>query len=55
VTQAGFTGAGVNTVTKSGSNNFAGTVYGFYRNEGLTGGKVDGNEIVVPKLDQYQA
>ncbi len=54
VTQAGFTGAGVNTVTKSGSNVFAGTVYGFYRNEGLTGGKVDGNEIVVPKLDQYQ-
>jgi Carboxypeptidase regulatory-like domain len=54
VTQAGFTGAGVNTVTKSGSNVLTGTVYGFYRNEGLTGKKVDGNKIVVPKLDQYQ-
>jgi len=42
VTQAGFTGAGINTVTKSGSNITTGTIYGFYRNEGLTGKKVDG-------------
>ena len=55
VTQAGFTGAGVNTVTKSGSNNYAGTVYVFYRNQDLSGKKVDKNKIVVPDLSQLQA
>jgi Carboxypeptidase regulatory-like domain len=54
VTQAGFTGAGVNTVTKSGSNNITGTVYGFYRNQSLTGKKVDGTKLSVPDLKQLQ-
>ena len=54
VTQAGFTGAGVNTVTKSGSNKFTGTVYSFYRNQSLTGNSVDKNKVVVPNLNHYQ-
>ena len=54
VTQAGFTGAGVNTVTKSGSNKFAGTVYSFFRNQSMTGKSVEQNKLVVPDLNHYQ-
>ena len=54
VTQAGFSGASINSVTKSGTNNFQGTVYGFYRNQDMTGKTVDGTDIFVPKLNQGQ-
>lgn len=55
VTQSGFTGAAVNAVTKSGTNNFEGSVFGYYRNEDFTGGTVAGNDIFVPDLNQTQA
>ncbi|OQP49690.1 TonB-dependent receptor [Niastella populi] len=55
VTQAGFTGAGINTVTKSGNNKISGTVYGFYRNQSLTGKKIEKNKLVLPDLKQLQA
>ncbi len=49
VRQGGFTGAGINTVTRSGTNKFSGTVYTYMKNENTQGYKV-GN-TTVPKTD----
>ena len=46
VRQSGFTGANVNTVTRSGTNTFSGSVYTFWRNESLIGNSVKGEEVI---------
>lgn len=47
VRQSNFTGAGVNAITKSGTNQFRGSVYGFYRDESFNGKKIRDKELTV--------
>jgi len=47
VTQSNFTGAGVNAITKSGTNQFRGSVYGFYRDTTMVGKKIRDKRLKV--------
>jgi hypothetical protein len=45
VREGGFTGAGINQVTKSGTNEYSGSVYAFTRNESFVGNRVSGTRV----------
>jgi hypothetical protein len=56
VREGGFTGANINTVTKSGTNQLRGSLYTFGRNEALLGNTVRGEEVVAnPDLTFIQS
>ena len=55
VRQGGFTGANINIVTKSGTNQLRGSAYSYTRNEGLIGSTVSGQDVLNPDLSFNQS
>lgn len=45
VRQSGFTGAGIYATTKSGTNTFHGSAYGYYKNQSFNGTHIGDNDI----------
>lgn len=53
VREGGFTGAGINTVTKSGTNEYKSSIYTYTRNENLIGNKVGSQKVFSSPSLQY--
>ena len=52
VRQSNFVGGGINAITKSGTNQFKGTAYTYYHDEGLRGNKIYGENLSDRKFEQ---
>ena len=54
VRESGFTGGGINAVTRSGDNEFRGSVFGFIRSDAMISTKVDTTTVKNLDLEQKQ-
>lgn len=52
VKQSGFSGAGINTITRSGTNEISGSAYYFLKNNSLTGKKANGLDLAPFTVDE---